>query len=301
MRLRSHFLVMILAIFTTVMPLDEFALAKAEEATTENKDISKPPAVEPASPQTLDELAAAGVQCYQLYAESPLLQVSFAGDAKPSGEAPMALLAKIAEQIYSLDLASLQVSDQGLAVLSQLKNLTQLHLEKSQVTDSGLAPLTQLHRLQYLNLYGTSISDAGLVHLRELKQLKKLYLWKTAVSYEAAMALEKQIPGLRVNLGYDHPGVVRKRLTDALERVQKETQEHSVQESRLQQELESARQANQATQKRLKEIQNELDSLDGKKSAPAVENKAAAAATGKEPEPKQEPEPEKEPEPKKED
>ena len=41
--------------------------------------------------------------------------------------------------------------------------------------------------------------------------LKRLYLFETAASYEKAMQLEAASPELEVNLGWNHPGVVRAR------------------------------------------------------------------------------------------
>ena len=243
-------------------------------------------------------MAAAGIQCYPIFSQSPLLKVSFGrsdqltGDGltgdESTGDRQITLLSKIAGQVYALNLTGVQVSDQGLAVLPQLKNLTRLHLEKSTITDSGLPSLAQLHRLQYLNLYDTSISDEGLVHLQGLKLLKKLFLWKTKVTYAAAMSMENLIPGLKVNLGHDHPGIVRIRLTKSLERVRKKAEQFSAREAQLEMELEDARQDNLAVQNKLRKIQQQLDQLDGKKAPQEAEKKQEAGKADKEPVPQQE-------------
>jgi hypothetical protein len=123
--------------------------------------------------------------------------------------------------VYALNLAESKSTDGGLAPLAALKNLSALHLERSAVTDAGLAHVSGLANLQYLNLYGTAITDEGLKHLAGLKHLQRLYLWQTKASYDAAMAMEKEIPGLMVNLGYDHPVVMKMRLTKDLESVKK--------------------------------------------------------------------------------
>ncbi len=233
------------------------------------------PEVAAAPAEAIEKLIEAGAQVMPLFAESPLLQVSFALSNEPANDASVALLAATASQVYSLNLAGSKATDEGLKTLSKLQNLSSLHLENSTVTDAGLAQLAKLSRLKYLNLYGTEITDAGLAHLEGLKHLRNLYLWKTKVSYDVAMALQEKIPGLQVNLGFDHPVVVRKRLTKDLERTKKQAAEAKAKEEKLSKDLESARKQKEAVQKQLDAINKELADLDGDKK-PAAEAKPAA-------------------------
>ncbi len=198
-----------------------------------------------------------------LFAKSPLLQVSFALRSSPTGDTEVAHLSAVAEQVYSLNLAGSQVSNEGLEVLTNLKNLGRLHLENSTVTDAGLSHIAKLERLEYLNLYGTGITDAGIAQLKGLKHLENLYLWKTNVSYDAAMELEKQIPGLKVDLGYDHPVIARMRLTKQMERAQAQVKDAAASTEQAKQEWERAKKDEEAAQKRHAEIQEELKALDG--------------------------------------
>ncbi len=181
-----------------------------------------------------------------LFGDSSLLTVSFSHRSEPAGDAEIALLSGIAEQCYALNLAGSKPTDAGLAPLAGLKNLAELHLEHSAVTDAGLAHIKGLTNLQYLNLYGTGISDAGLPNLKGLKHLQKLYLWETTVSYEPAMALEKDTPGLMVNLGYNHPMVVKVRLTKELTSVKRQAEEAKAEEAKAQQQLEAAKKNTEA-------------------------------------------------------
>jgi len=256
---------------------------------TEKKEAPKElplPEVAAAPAEAVNQLTSAGAQVMPLFAESSLLQVSFALSSEPSNDANVALLGPAAEQVYSLNLAGSKATDEGLKTLAQLKNLTSLHLENSTVTDAGLAQLAQLSRLQYLNLYGTGITDAGLAHLEGLSHLKNLYLWKTNVSYDVAMAMQEKIPGLQVNLGFDHPVVVRKRLTKDLERTKKQAEEAKANEEKLTKDLEAAKKQKEAVQKQLDTISKELADLDGgekpaEEAKPAEEEKKAEEADKK--------------------
>jgi mono/diheme cytochrome c family protein len=242
------------------------AAAAGEEKAKSQEDLPLPEVA--AAPQEgIDALTAAGAQVLPLFAGSNLLQVSFAHRTEPVGDAEVALLSGVAEQVYALNLTAAKASDAGLAPLAGLKNLSALHLERSSVTDAGLAHLAGLANLQYLNVYGTAVSDAGLAHLAALKHLRRLYLWQTKASYETAMAMEKDIPGLVVNLGYNHPAVVRMRLTKDLELVKQQAEEAKAELTKAEQQLEGAKKSAEAANTRLSEVEKQLQELE----APAAE------------------------------
>ena len=201
----------------------EEAAKKAKEADEAAKkaDEEALAKVTAASPEAIKKITDAGATVMPLFGESPLLQVSFARAESPAGDEALATLAGAADQIVWLDLSGAQASAAGWAELAKLKNLNRLHLEKSTIDDAGLAHLSALPRLEYVNLYGTSITDAGLEPLKPITRLRKLYLWQTKVGYDPAMALQAATAGLEVNLGWDHPGVVKVRLTKDLETAKK--------------------------------------------------------------------------------
>jgi len=248
-------------------------LAATTAVEPAEKEKPAPPEVKAAPQTAIDKLTAAGARVMPLYAGSNLLDVSFAGRGEPAGDADVALLAELAEQVDTLNLADAKVTAAGLAALAGLKNLGRLHLERSSIDDAGLAHIAGLPRLEYLNLYGTTITDAGLSHLSKLPQLGRLYLWQTKVSYDMAMGLEQAIPGLVVNLGYDHPVVVRKRVTKELETAKAQTASVQADVTKLEQQLEQAKKSIEASTARVTELEKELKALD----APA---KDAAPASG---------------------
>jgi len=232
------------------------------------------PEVAAADAAAIEKLVASGAQVSSLYTGSSLLQVSYALRSEPATDAEVALLSAVAEQVYALNLAKSQVSNKGLAVLSQLKNLAQLHLENSSVTDSSLSHLSGLTSLKYLNLYGTSITDAGLKPLEGLEHLQKLYVWKTKVSYEKAKAMEKAKAGMLVDLGFDHPVVVRKRVTKQLEEAKKQVKSSDAAFKKAKQAYERSEKEQKASKQRLDELQKQLDAIEGKVKPEAKEKKA---------------------------
>jgi hypothetical protein len=209
-----------------------------------------------------------------LYAQSNLLQISFPGRSEPVGDAEVELLAELAEQVHMLNLAGAEVSAAGLAPLGGLTNLAALHLERSSITDEALVHLSGLERLQYLNLYGTTTTDAGLEYLASLRNLRRLYLWQTEASYDAAMGLEHEIPGLIVNLGFDHPVVVRMRLSKELEVAKQRAEEAKAAEEHARQQHEAAQKELETTTVRLTEIEQQLQDLE--EPPPAAEDQAGS-------------------------
>jgi hypothetical protein len=261
------------------MPVDEAAKkaaeeAKAAEAALKAADEAELAKVGPAAPEAIEKLKQAGASVMPLYGESPLLQVSFARADSPAGDEALAALAGAADQIVWLDLSGAQASGEGWKQLAGLKNLNRLHLEKSTVDDANLAHVAALPRLEYLNLYGTGVTDAGLEHLKAAKRLRKLYLWQTKVGYDPALTLQAGTPGLEVNLGWDHPGVVKARLTKELETAQKTAEEATAKAAEAQKQLEAANAEKAAADAKLQELDGQIKALE----APPVAEAAPAAA-----------------------
>jgi hypothetical protein len=262
------------------MPADEAAKkaaaeeAKAAEAALKAADEAELAKVGPAASEAIEKLKQAGASVMPLYGESPLLQVSFARADSPAGDEALAALAGAADQIVWLDLSGAQASGEGWKQLASLKNLNRLHLEKSTVDDASLAHVAVLPRLEYLNLYGTGVTDAGLEHLKTAKRLRKLYLWQTKVGYDPALALQAGTPGLEVNLGWDHPGVVKARLTKELETAKKTAEEATAKAAEAQKQLEAANAEKAAADAKLQELDGQIKALE----APPVAEAAPAAA-----------------------
>lgn len=248
------------ALLTT---LSAVAAPNATPAEAAKPAVEKPalPEVAPAPRAAIDTLLAAGARVSPLFAGSNLLEVSFAGRGEPAGDAEVALVGGVAEQVYTLNLAGAKVTPGGMAPLAAMPHLAWLHLERASIDDEALAHVSGLKELEYLNLYGTPITDAGLKHLSKLPRLGRLYLWQTKVSYDAATSLEQAIPGLIVNLGYDHPVVAQKRLAQELERAQKQLDAAKAHVAELERQLTQSKEAVETGTKQLDTIEKELKAV----------------------------------------
>ena len=106
--------------------------------------------------------------------------------------------------LMDLNLAGTKITDAGLASIKGLTNLTRLHLEHTEIGDAGLVHLKDLVNLEYLNLFDTKVSDAGLENLKALGRLRNLHVWQTQVTETGAATLQKALPKVRVDRGWEN-------------------------------------------------------------------------------------------------
>jgi uncharacterized membrane protein len=118
---------------------------------------------------------------------SPALAVDFYGSAFFQTK-QLQELAPLKEQIISLNLDKMPVTNNDLPDIAVLHNLRRLNLDFTRITGAGLPNLKRLPHLQSLSLSGTQITANDLDQLADISSLRKLYLWKTGI---AASALEK--------------------------------------------------------------------------------------------------------------
>ncbi|HRQ88952.1 MAG TPA: ribonuclease inhibitor, partial [Bacteroidia bacterium] len=141
-------------------------LPKAKETAVAKADAPKTdPAMEKLVAETIGRVEKGGASLMAIAQDTPELRFSALNVSKDFSDDRLAELKPIAAQIKWIDLARTPVTDKGLAHLSEMTNLTRLHLENTGITDAGLDALKGLERLEYLNLYGTQVSDAGLQKL----------------------------------------------------------------------------------------------------------------------------------------
>ncbi len=219
------------------------------------------PEVHAASQEAIDRLIAAGGKVMNLYSGSNLLEVTFVLAPQPPTDDTLKLLADVAPQVVMLNLKNAQATDEGWSVLAKLPNLTVLNVQNSSFSDAATKNLVGLERLESLNLYGTPVTDAALEPLRGLKRLRKLYVWKTHVTYNGVVALEKEMPGLEWNLGWDHPEVARQRLVTQQTEFTELLKKAAADAERLKADLKVAEEAHVTAEKRLKEVEESLSKL----------------------------------------
>lgn len=106
------------------------------------------------------------------------------------------------QPVLAVNLSRGTAADADLEHLRALPHVAYLYLEDAYLTDAGLTVVGELRELQTLDLRFTSIGDAGLAHLGRLQQLRSLNLTNTKVA-DTGLEHLKQLPQLeRLRLGF---------------------------------------------------------------------------------------------------
>ena len=104
-------------------------------------------------------------------------------------------------ELRKLSLEDIQMTDAGMARLSELVKLESVNLRDT-VSDTGISRLVALQQLRDLNLSYTPIGDAGIAHLVALPHLRRLALDGTKIT-DAALGRLRVLPNLEsIRLGY---------------------------------------------------------------------------------------------------
>jgi hypothetical protein len=99
----------------------------------------------------------------------------------------------------SLYLYKYDGTNRGLAHIGSLRQLRELTINSSDndpvdIGDAGLAELSGLRELEQLHIFNAQISDHGLQHIKDFTHLQELILDDTQVTREGAEDLSRSLP-----------------------------------------------------------------------------------------------------------
>ena len=132
---------------------------------------------------------------------SPALGVEFFG-ASQFNAAQLKELLPLKEQIVSLNLNKIPVSDGDLATIAKFTNLRKLNLSFTNIKGTDLAALNQLKSLKQLSLSGTGVNMNSLGVLSSLSKLTELFIWSTPAQKQNIASLQKQMKNTRIETGF---------------------------------------------------------------------------------------------------
>jgi uncharacterized membrane protein/mono/diheme cytochrome c family protein len=153
------------------------------------------------APDTLlRQLINEGIAVSPVSQGSSYLSVSFAAVDTITNK-HLQLLSKISKQIVWLKLGGTSITDDQLATIARLQQLTRLSLEKTAVSDRGLAFVNTLISIGYLNLSFTKVTEKGVAGLKGLKNLKQLYLFGTGITPQGYRQIKNMYKMATVDTG----------------------------------------------------------------------------------------------------
>ena len=140
---------------------------------------------------------------------SPALGVEFYGASKFKS-AQLKELLPVKEQIVSLNLNKMPVTDDDLSTIAQFVNLRRLNLSFTNVKGIGLAALQPLKALQQLSLSGTGVNAESLGGLASLSKLSQLYIWSTPAQIQPLATLQKKLKNTAIQTGFNGDSIKMK-------------------------------------------------------------------------------------------
>lgn len=98
------------------------------------------------------------------------------------GDADIALLKPVLDQITTADFSGTAVSDSSATQIASMKNLHMLRLMHTRITDATVQKLSSLPHLESLNLLATPITPAALKSAANMPKLRHLYIAETKIT-----------------------------------------------------------------------------------------------------------------------
>ncbi len=111
-------------------------------------------------------------------------------------------LSKIKEQLISLNLSNLPITDNDLKLIAQFENLEHLNLNNTDITNESVELFPSFKQLTSLSLSGTSINEEILEYLKSIPTLNEVYLWNTSITDTMLISYRKIMPEVNFELGY---------------------------------------------------------------------------------------------------
>jgi hypothetical protein len=189
-----------------LLAVTTISAAPVTDAGTEHKELEHLKKHWCVRPFTVDGQKGYNITCLQgsvtWYEEPDGRQVRVEMPLAPT-DADLAHIDDV-PHVFHLDLCGPGITDKTMARVGRMRSLRSLDLQDTKVTDHGVAKLTGLKNLRYLQFYRVPVTDACLVEVRKLPKLENLSFLMTNVHKRAVDALQKERPGLKVQIREEH-------------------------------------------------------------------------------------------------
>jgi hypothetical protein len=152
-----------------------------------------------ASESSIEKVNTPFVTVMPLYTGSPALSADFYV-RKAYDVRSLDALTAVKDQLVSLSLSKMPVTDKELSVVGKFVNLETLNLNFSDVKGPGLSALEPLVNLRSLSLASTSVRARDLAPVLKLPQLRHLFLWNTPVTRAERDSIIAKYPAISVEL-----------------------------------------------------------------------------------------------------
>ncbi len=142
-----------------------------------------------------------------LFPGSPALEVSYFGtstfDAKSLKD-----LEKVKNNIVKINLNRMPLSKVDLNFLEDFRHLEELQLNFTDISGEQIKNFKNIQNLKRLSITGNPLKKEDIKFISEFKQLKELYFWQPNWKREWRVELQKQLPEVEIDFGFDDEGIM---------------------------------------------------------------------------------------------
>ena len=135
-----------------------------------------------------------------VYPGSNLIEVNFFQGSFYDRE-QLKKLDKIKEQIVSLNMQTMPLQQEDMAIITGFKQLERLNLNYTGLNSTSLAPIKTLSKLQSLSIAGIEASVSELSNLVKGSSIKILHIWNTKIKKDQVQLIQSQNKNLVVTVG----------------------------------------------------------------------------------------------------
>ena len=154
-----------------------------------------------ASPEKIQGLSRPNRSVFQIARNEPAIRADFflreTYDRKYLDE-----LLEVRDQLVSLNLSRMPVTDEDLKTVTKFTNLESLNLNNTEITGEGLKGLASLRNLRSLAVSGTRVGKEHLQAIASAQKLEEVFIWNTSVSPTDVETLKEEFPGVHWNVGF---------------------------------------------------------------------------------------------------
>jgi cytochrome c/Fn3 domain-containing protein len=179
----------------------KYAAAFIEEQIKKREEIIPAYTFKAASTSAMEKLNDPFRVVSPLALGSPAVQVSFYV-RENFDRKKLEQLAEIKDQLVSLNLSNMPVTDNDLPLIARFSNLEKLILNNTDITGKNFSVLTDLRKLTLLSLSGTRVNKNIAPAFSHFPALKEVFIWNTGLNQIDAVALEKEFKKIHFNVGY---------------------------------------------------------------------------------------------------
>lgn len=199
-----------LASLSTNDTLYQFAQARIDALN--NNDADKTYDFDYASASTIESLNNSYRTVKQPVATSPALDVSVFVRQAFIPEY-LSELSKVDEQIVSLNLSYLPITDKDIEFIASFPNLEKLLLNYTDITGATLDKLSNCSNLKELSLAGTKVSTDISGALSSIKSLQIVRVWDTEITPDEAKEMQADFEIAIIDGGFDPRNAVPLKLS----------------------------------------------------------------------------------------